>query len=61
MKELPELIQRRSQHNFIEGTGGNLKHWQPNNLANDLRINHNNMPRNIRLKNNATVLILHHL
>jgi len=60
-KELLELIQRRSQHNFIEGTGRNLKHWHPNNLADDLRINHNNRPHNSRLKNNATVLILHYL
>jgi hypothetical protein len=49
MKELLELIQRRSQHHFIEGTSGNLKHWHPNNLADDLRINHDSMPYNRRL------------
>jgi hypothetical protein len=49
MKELLELIQRRSQHHFIEGTCENLKDWHPNNLDEDLRINHNNMPCNGRL------------
>jgi hypothetical protein len=49
MKELPKIIQGRSQHHFIEGTDRNLEHRHPNNLADDLRINHNNMPCNRRL------------
>jgi hypothetical protein len=61
MKELPELIQGRSQHHFIEGTGKNLKHRHPNNLADDLMINHKNMPCNRRLYDNHIVIILHHL
>jgi hypothetical protein len=36
-------------------------HRYTNNPADDVRINLKNMPLNNRLKNNATVLILHHL
>jgi hypothetical protein len=46
LKELKELIQRRSQNNVIEGTGRDLKYWHPDDLADDLRINHDNMPCN---------------
>jgi hypothetical protein len=61
MEELSELIQRRGQYYFIEGTGRNLKHWYPNDLADDLWINQDNMPCNGRLKDNAIVIMLHHL
>jgi len=44
MKELTELIQRRSQNNVIERTGRDLKHWHPDDLADDIKINHENMP-----------------
>jgi hypothetical protein len=46
MKELTELIQRRSLNNIIKWTGRNLKHWHLDDLGNDLRINHDNMPCN---------------
>lgn len=59
MEELPELIQGRSQHHFIEGIGKNLEHRHPNNLADDLMINHNNMPCNRRLYDNHIVIILY--
>jgi hypothetical protein len=49
MKELSELIQRWSQNNVIEWTGRNLKHWHPDDLVDDLRINHDNMPWNAGL------------
>jgi hypothetical protein len=61
MKKLPELIQRRSQHDLIERTGRNLKHGYINDLVDDHRINHDDMPHNSRLKDNAIVLILHYL
>jgi hypothetical protein len=61
MKEFQELIQRRGQYYFIEGTGRNLKHRCPDDLTDDLRINSNNMPYKGRLKNNAIVIILYHL
>jgi len=46
MKELPELIQGRSQNNVIEWTVQHLKHGHPDDLADDLRINHDNIPCN---------------
>jgi hypothetical protein len=49
MKEFPELIQGRRQDNFIVRAGRNLKNWHSNDLADNLRINHNNIPRNGRL------------
>jgi len=61
MKEVPELIQGRGQYYFIEGTGRNLKHRYPNDLADDLWINRDNMTCNGRLKDNAIVIILRHL
>jgi hypothetical protein len=61
MKEFQELIQRRDQYYFIEGTGRNLKHRYPDDLTDDLRINSNNMPCKGRLNNNAIVIILYHL
>jgi hypothetical protein len=61
MKEFPELIQGKGQYYFIEGTGRNLKHRYPNDLADDMWINQDNMPHNGRLKDNAIVIILHHL
>jgi len=61
MKELTELIQRRSQNNVIEGTGADLKHWHLDDLADDLRINHDSMSCNGGLWDNAIVIILHYL
>jgi hypothetical protein len=61
MKELPKIIQSGSPQDRIERAGENLKHWYPNNLADDLWIDQNHMPLNSRLKDNATVLILHNL
>jgi hypothetical protein len=61
MKELSKIIQGRSQHHFIEGTGGNLEHGHLNNLADDFRINHNNIPCNRKLSDNPIFIILHHL
>jgi hypothetical protein len=49
MKEFPELIQGRRQYNFIIRTGRDLKNRYSNDLADNLRINHNNMPCNGRL------------
>jgi hypothetical protein len=49
MKEFQELIQRGRQYNFIIGTGIDLKNWHSNDLADNLRINHSNMPDNGRL------------
>jgi ribosome-binding protein aMBF1 (putative translation factor) len=48
IKEFPELIQGRRQYNIIR-TGRDLKNWHSNDLADNLRINHNNMPCNCRL------------
>jgi len=61
MKELTELIQRQRQNHVIERTGRNLKYWHPDDLADYLRINHDNMPCNAGLLNNAIVIILHYL
>jgi hypothetical protein len=61
MKELPKILQRRNHQNLIEWAGRNLKHWYTNEPADDLWINLNHMPLNSRLKDNATVLILHNL
>jgi len=61
MKEFPKLIQGKGQYYFVEGIGRNLKHRYPNDLADDLWINRDNMPRNGRLKDNAILIILHHL
>jgi hypothetical protein len=49
MKEFPKLIQGRRQYYFIIRTGKDMKNWHPNDLADNLRINHNNMPGNGRL------------
>jgi len=61
MKEFPELIQGRRQNNVIERTGRYLKHGYPDDLVDDLRINHDNMPYKGGLKDNANVIILHNL
>jgi hypothetical protein len=61
MKELPKILQRGSLHNLIEWAGRNLKDWYTNDLADDLWINLNHMALNRRLKDNATILILHNL
>jgi len=61
MKEFPELIQGRWQNNFIVRAGKNMEYWHSNDLADNLRINHNNMPDNGKLYDNAIVIILHDL
>jgi len=61
MKELPKIIQGGSHQNLIKMAGWNLKYWYSYDLADDLRINYNHMPLNRRLKDNATILILHNL
>jgi len=61
MKELPKILQSESLYNLIKWTGKNMKHWYTNNPADDLWINLKHMPLYSRLKDNATVLILHNL
>jgi len=61
IKELPKILQSGSLHNLIRWAGGNMKHWYTNNPVNDLWINLKHMPLYNRLKDNATVLILHNL
>jgi hypothetical protein len=61
IKELPEILQSGSLQNLIKWAGGNMKHWYTNNPADDLWINLRHMPLYNRLKENATVLILHNL
>jgi hypothetical protein len=48
MENFPELIWGKRQNNFIIWAGRNLTNWYSYNLADNLRINYNNMPRNDR-------------
>jgi hypothetical protein len=61
MKKFPELIHGRRQNNVIKRTSRYLEHRHPDDLADDLRINHDNMPCKGGLKNNAIIIILHNL
>jgi hypothetical protein len=60
-KELRKILQSGSLHNLIKWAGRNTKHRYTNNPTDDLWNNLKHMPLYSRLKDNATVLILHNL
>jgi hypothetical protein len=59
LKELSEVIQRRRQDDLIMRAGRQLEYRYRNDLANNMRINHNNMTIHRGLKNQPAVIILH--
>jgi hypothetical protein len=60
MEEFPELIQGRRKYHFIVWGGRNLEHWDSDDVADDLRINSNQMASNGGLKHHSVIIILHH-
>lgn len=61
IKELPKILQSGSCHNLIKWASRIMKHWYTNNHVDNLWINLKHMPIYRRLKDNATVVILHNL
>jgi hypothetical protein len=61
MEKFSKLIQRRRQDNLIKWAGRNLEHRHPNELADDLRINNDNVPCKGGLKNHPSVITLNYL
>jgi len=43
MEEFPEIIQGRRKHHLIVWAGRNLKHWDSDDVTDDLRINSDDM------------------
>jgi hypothetical protein len=61
IKVISKLLYARRLHNLCEWIGWNRKHRNPNGGTNNLRVNLNDVPLNISLKNNPTVIILNYL
>jgi hypothetical protein len=61
MEEFPEIIQRWRQHYLVVGAGRNLKHWDSDDVTDDLRINSDEMACNGGLEHHSMIIILHHL
>jgi hypothetical protein len=45
-EEFPEIIQRWRKHHLIVWAGRNLEHWDSDDVADDLRINSDEMACN---------------
>jgi hypothetical protein len=60
MEEFPEIIQGRRKHHLIVWAGRNLKHWDSDDVTDDLRINSDDMACNGGLKHQSTIIVLHH-
>jgi hypothetical protein len=61
LEKFSEIIQIRRQDYLIIRAGNQLEHGYPNDMADNLRINHNNMPVHRGLKNQPAVIIFHDL
>jgi hypothetical protein len=60
MEEFPEIIQGWRKHHLIVWTGQNLKHWDSDDVTDDLRINSDEMACNGGLKHHSVIIVLHH-
>jgi hypothetical protein len=60
MEEFPKIVQGRRKHHLIGWAGRNLEHWDSDDVADDLRINRDEMAYNRGLKHHSTIIILHH-
>jgi hypothetical protein len=60
-KEFPEIIQGWRKHHLIVRAGQDLEHWDSDDVADDLRINSDEMACDWGLKHHSTIIILNHL
>jgi hypothetical protein len=60
MEEFPKSVQGRRKHHLILWAGRNLKHWDLDDVTDDLRINSDEMAYNGGLKHHSTIIVLHH-
>jgi hypothetical protein len=60
LEVFPEIIQGRRKHHLIVWAGKNLKYWDLDDVADDLRINSDDVACNSGLKHQSTIIILHH-
>jgi hypothetical protein len=61
VEELSEIFHRRRKYYLIVGAGWHLKNRYSYDLADDLGINSDNMPKNSGLMYQPAVIVLHHL
>jgi hypothetical protein len=61
MEELSKIIQGGRKHHLIIWTAGQIEDWYPNEVADDLRINSDDVPVNNGLQYQPTLIILCHL
>jgi hypothetical protein len=60
MEEFPEIIQGWRKHHLIVWAGRNLKHWDSDDVIDDLRINSDEMACNGGLKHHSMIIVQHH-
>jgi hypothetical protein len=61
VEKLSEIFYRRRKYYLIVGAAGHLEDKYSDDLADDLGINSDNMPKNSGLKHQPAVIVLHHL
>jgi len=61
VEELSKIFHRRRKYYLIVGAGWHLKNRYSYDLADDLGINSDNMPKNSGLMYQPAVIVLHHL
>jgi hypothetical protein len=61
LKELSKIIQGGRQDDLITRASRQLEYRNPNDLTDDMRINHNDVTIHRGLKNQPTIIILHDL
>jgi hypothetical protein len=60
IKEIHKIVDAMRLQNICEWKPWNIKHWDPNNVADELRVNLKSVPSNCSLHDEASLILLSH-